>query len=103
MVWEGLGLGDSAGISVQEVRDFLEELRELRLVYEEDGRYLSLAIPANPEANVPPARESEPEWPAIRAELDRRHDHPGGRLPARLREREVPVRGGRVVLPRPVL
>jgi ribosomal peptide maturation radical SAM protein 1 len=32
--------------SVEEIRAFLDELVALRLVYEEDGRYLSLALPA---------------------------------------------------------
>jgi len=31
---------------VEEIGEFLEELREARLVYEEDGRYLALALPA---------------------------------------------------------
>jgi len=33
------------GISVDEVREFLDGLRTSRLVYTEDGRYLALALP----------------------------------------------------------
>jgi hypothetical protein len=32
---------------VDEVREFLNELVTLRLAYEENGRYLTLALPAN--------------------------------------------------------
>jgi ribosomal peptide maturation radical SAM protein 1 len=37
------------GLDAGEIEEFLEELREARLVYEEDGRYLALALPAETE------------------------------------------------------
>jgi ribosomal peptide maturation radical SAM protein 1 len=42
-VYESL---DRLDASVEEIRAFLDELVAMRLVYEEDGRYLSLALPA---------------------------------------------------------
>lgn len=45
---EALAALDSAAeVNVEEVREFLEELVDLRLAYQEDGRYLALALPAN--------------------------------------------------------
>ena len=40
------------GLEAGEIKDFLEELREARLVYEEDGRYLALALPVESERRV---------------------------------------------------
>jgi hypothetical protein len=34
------------------IRDFLQALVSIRLIYAEDGRYLSLALPSNPDAAV---------------------------------------------------
>jgi ribosomal peptide maturation radical SAM protein 1 len=42
----------NGAISVEEIAEYLEELVEARLVYEEDGRYLSLAVPANHRARI---------------------------------------------------
>ncbi len=39
-------------VETEEIESFLQELAEARLVYEEDGRYLSLALPANRYAKV---------------------------------------------------
>lgn len=44
--WAAVRAAGPADVSVEEVRDFLDELVETRLVYEEDGRYLSLALSA---------------------------------------------------------
>jgi ribosomal peptide maturation radical SAM protein 1 len=41
-----LGPEGAADLSVDDVREFLDELVTLRLAYEEGGRYLSLALPA---------------------------------------------------------
>jgi hypothetical protein len=38
------------GLTVEEIKEYLDALVEARLVYEEDGLYLSLAIPTNVEA-----------------------------------------------------
>jgi hypothetical protein len=42
-----LGPAGSEVLSENDVREFLDELVGLRLVYEEDGRYLALALPAS--------------------------------------------------------
>jgi ribosomal peptide maturation radical SAM protein 1 len=64
-IWETLRLGEQSDITVGEVKDFLDELVKLRLIYEEDGRYLSLALPSNTEAeglgiDVQPGESSMP-------------------------------------------
>lgn len=46
---DALRARDLKGLEAAEIEEFLEELREARLVYEEGGRYLSLALPAEPE------------------------------------------------------
>jgi ribosomal peptide maturation radical SAM protein 1 len=51
------GLGPDADVSVDDVREFLDELVESRLVYEEGGRYLALALPMSYD---PPAIVSSP-------------------------------------------
>jgi len=45
--WNALDPTDRANLTVDEVREFLNELVTLRLAYEENGRYLTLALPAN--------------------------------------------------------
>jgi hypothetical protein len=42
-----LGPAGAVDVDVEEVREFLDELVAMRLAYEEDGRYLALALPAN--------------------------------------------------------
>jgi ribosomal peptide maturation radical SAM protein 1 len=49
---DSLAANDVADLDDAPVRDFLESLAALRLLYVEDGRYLSLALPSNPEAEV---------------------------------------------------
>jgi ribosomal peptide maturation radical SAM protein 1 len=46
LISEELAARGAAQLAAEEVQDFLEELREARLVYQEDGRYLSLALPS---------------------------------------------------------
>ncbi|MGA9995416.1 MAG: RiPP maturation radical SAM C-methyltransferase [Pyrinomonadaceae bacterium] len=46
-IWEALNSDGGVRITVEEIEEYLDELAEARLVYEEDGRYLSLAIPVN--------------------------------------------------------
>jgi len=41
-----LGEADAADLDVDDVQEFLDELVGSRLMYEEDGRYLALALPA---------------------------------------------------------
>ena len=49
---EKLRAAGTNGIDVDDVEEFLDELVDLRLVYEEAGRYLALALPADlPDAN----------------------------------------------------
>ncbi len=45
--WSALGVDATSDLSVDDVREFLDELVGLRLAYEEDGRYLALALPAS--------------------------------------------------------
>jgi hypothetical protein len=50
-VWAGLGPAGTTDLDVDDVTEFLDELVELRLVFEENGRYLALALPPDlPEA-----------------------------------------------------
>lgn len=49
-IWQSLRLGEDTDLTVEQVKGFLDELVQVRLVYEEDDHYLSLALPANPEA-----------------------------------------------------
>jgi hypothetical protein len=41
-----LGAAGSEDLTVDDVREFLDELVDMRLAYEEGGRYLALALPA---------------------------------------------------------
>lgn len=55
--------------SADDVRDYLEELRVARLVYEDEGRYLSLALPDAPFADEPealPLAEGAPRLALVR-------------------------------------
>ncbi len=45
--WNALGPAGATDLQVDDVREFLEELVDLRLAFEEGGRYLALALPAN--------------------------------------------------------
>jgi ribosomal peptide maturation radical SAM protein 1 len=49
--WTAVGADGDHDADLEEVKEFLDELVERRLVYREDGRYLSLALPMRlPEA-----------------------------------------------------
>ena len=52
-------------VSVGKVKSFLESLREARLVYEEDGKYLSLAVAANAEEEATAQAEESEEATAL--------------------------------------
>ncbi|MBA2524596.1 MAG: RiPP maturation radical SAM protein 1 [Pyrinomonadaceae bacterium] len=49
-VWKTLQADGETEISLEDVADFLQQMMELRLMYEEEGQYLSLAVAANPQA-----------------------------------------------------
>ncbi|HXD30598.1 MAG TPA: RiPP maturation radical SAM C-methyltransferase [Pyrinomonadaceae bacterium] len=51
-IWESLKEEGGVTATIEDVEDYLEELREARLVYEEDGVYLSLAVPVNSRTKV---------------------------------------------------
>jgi ribosomal peptide maturation radical SAM protein 1 len=61
-IWKALQKKGSSSLAVEEVKAFLDALVEARLVYEEDGLYLSLAVPTNVEAEEfeIEAQENEP-------------------------------------------
>jgi len=49
-VWKALQADGTKDIELEDVEDFLDEMTELRLMYEEDGLYLSLAVPVDSPA-----------------------------------------------------
>lgn len=53
-----LDAADTADLDIEDVEEFFEELIALGLMYEEGGRYLALALPANPRKTVPWRPES---------------------------------------------
>ncbi len=57
---QSLADGAARDLSEAEIARFLDGLVEERLVYFEDGKYLSLAIPANAEAEIRPPRTASP-------------------------------------------
>jgi ribosomal peptide maturation radical SAM protein 1 len=54
-VYETLRAGGIHDLTLDDVREFLDELRESRLVYEDGGRYLALALPARSVGTHPHA------------------------------------------------
>ncbi len=48
-VWETLRAVGVSDIDVNDVQEFLDDMTEMKLMYEEDGLYLSLAVAANPQ------------------------------------------------------
>jgi len=46
-VWKALLAAGEKEITFEDVEDFLRQMTELRLMYEEEGQYLSLAVPLN--------------------------------------------------------
>ena len=61
-IWNALEATDQSGLTLQQVIDFLESLVAARLVYKEDGLYLSLATSDNLDAidfNAEPQRANE--------------------------------------------
>jgi len=64
-VWSGLSPEFRSGVTEDDVRDFLDQMVKIRLVFEEDGHYLSLAIPegerlGEDEHQVTGTREAQP-------------------------------------------
>ena len=47
-VWNSLRAEGTTAVDAEEVEDFLDEMTAARLMYKEDGLYLSLAVPMNP-------------------------------------------------------
>jgi ribosomal peptide maturation radical SAM protein 1 len=47
-VWNRLRAEGTTAVDAEEVEDFLDEMTAARLMYKEDGLYLSLAVPMNP-------------------------------------------------------
>ncbi len=50
--WKALQADGTKDIELEDVEDFLDEMTELRLMYEEDGLYLSLAVPVDSPAKT---------------------------------------------------
>src|SRR6266536_2388867 len=50
--WKALQADEAKDIELEDVEDFLDEMTELRLMYEEDGLYLSLAVPVDSPAKT---------------------------------------------------
>ena len=50
-IWKAMQKKGKISLSVEEIKGFLDALVAARLVYEEEGRYISLAVPANVEAD----------------------------------------------------
>jgi magnesium-protoporphyrin IX monomethyl ester (oxidative) cyclase len=48
-VWKTLVADGETEIGLEDVEDFLQQMTDLRLMYEEEGQYLSLAVPVNPQ------------------------------------------------------
>ena len=48
-LWKSLQANGETEISLEDVEDFLQQMVDLRLMYEEDGQYLSLAVSGNPQ------------------------------------------------------
>ena len=48
-LWKSLQANGEKDISLEDVEDFLQQMVDLRLMYEEDGQYLSLAVSGNPQ------------------------------------------------------
>jgi ribosomal peptide maturation radical SAM protein 1 len=68
--WQRAG-GAAAGLDVSDVKELLDELVAAKLAFEEDGRYLALAVPQDPDADetaeiVEEERPREPELVSLR-------------------------------------
>lgn len=65
--WKALQADGAQGIELEDVEDFLDEMTELRLMYEEDGIYLSLAVALDSPAKsrVVEANEEPAHNPAL--------------------------------------
>jgi ribosomal peptide maturation radical SAM protein 1 len=48
-LWKALLADGEKEISLEDVEDFLQQMTELRLIYEEEEQYLSLAVAVNPQ------------------------------------------------------
>ena len=77
-VWKALRENGDTETGLEEVRDFLDTLVEARLAYEEEGRYLSLAIPSNTEADDPTFEAPESEVPASLVQIVPLERQPAG-------------------------
>jgi ribosomal peptide maturation radical SAM protein 1 len=60
-VWRALPARDRDAIGPGQVKEFMDALVAARLAYEEDGRYLSLALPENPDAAGAEAERADDE------------------------------------------
>jgi ribosomal peptide maturation radical SAM protein 1 len=52
-IWESLNKEGAVTATIEDVQDYLKELHKASLVYEEDGVYLSLAVPVSSRPRVP--------------------------------------------------
>jgi hypothetical protein len=50
-VWSNLSAEFRSGVSEDDVRDFLDQMVNMRLMYEEDGHYLTLALPEGEQSD----------------------------------------------------
>jgi ribosomal peptide maturation radical SAM protein 1 len=50
-VWSNLSAEFRSGVSEDDVRDFLDQMVNMRLMYEEDGHYLTLALPEREQSD----------------------------------------------------
>ena len=51
-IWETLNKDGGVKATIEDIEEYLKELAKARLVYEEDGCYLSLAVPINSRSKV---------------------------------------------------
>lgn len=58
-IWKTLQAAGADEVSLAEVEDFLNEMTEMKLMYEEDGQYLSLATAANAQLRSSVIHSSE--------------------------------------------
>lgn len=69
-VWKALRGSGMDEVTVDDVRDILNAFLRERLVYEEEGRYLSLALPLNPDDDVPAEDVSRSDTPSRLVQIE---------------------------------